>query len=73
MTAEPPKGGPGTDMLNTMKKAGKPVTPQIERMAAALDGMGVDDGQVGFRVWGLWGLRLPVLGLVLRLAERGQG
>ena len=46
VSAEPAKGGPGTDMLDKMRKAGKPVTPQMERMAAALDGMGVDDGQV---------------------------
>lgn len=46
--AESPKGGPGTDMLEKLRKAGKPVTPQMESMAAALDSMGVDDGQVCF-------------------------
>ena len=44
--APPPKGGPGTDILEKARKAGKPIPPQMEKYAAMLDSMNVDTGEV---------------------------
>lgn len=43
------KKGPGTKMLDDMRKKGKPVTPKVEEMALWLDSLDtstLDDGQV---------------------------
>lgn len=41
------KVGPGAKMLERMRQQNKPVTPQMEKMAAWMDGMDTDNGGDG--------------------------
>ena len=60
--AEEKKLGPGALMIENMKKQGKPVTPWVEKLAASMDKMQKEGGEMG-EVYPLYILSLYLIAL----------
>ncbi len=67
------KQGPGAKMIERMRQQNKPVTPQMEKMAAWMDGMDTEGGdgmvRTGFIPWGYGFACLALLRHALYICE----
>ena len=54
-STKPAASGPGTKMLEEMRKKGKPIDPKMEQMAAWLDKLNAETGDMGGEVCSVQG------------------